>query len=402
MTDAAPRLEVVYRDPKTLAPYDNNPRRTPEKAVEACRRSIRALGFRNPIILDVAGGLVVVAGHTRLKAALLEELPEVPTIDTAGLTPDQIKAYRIADNRIADLSQDDPDLLAAELRSMEEAALREHGLAEAMALDDEYVDRVLREDAVGDEGGEKADEPVEPTTGPTITKPGDLITLGRHRLLCGDATKAEDVATLLNGATPRLMVTDPPYGVGYDDPGWRKPRGGDVSTGPPGDEGTYPLPRAVRHFGGDVAYVWSTPSKIAAPIRALVAEGFEDRAVLVWRKDEPIISRGHYHHQAELCAYAVRRAAHWIGDRKQSTVWDIARRSRRDTGHSTQKPMECMERPIRNHEGDVYDPFVGSGTTILAAERQRRTCYAMELSPAFCDMIARRWKTVTGQDAVRP
>ena len=401
---ALPKLKIVYREPETLVPYERNPRRIPEAAVEACRRSYRAFGMRNPIIVDVAGGMIVVAGHTRLKAALAEELPEVPTIDTAGLTPEQIKAYRIADNRIAAMTGEDPELLDAEIKSMEEAALRD-GLADAMAVDEAYINRLFSE-AGGEEAGGRANEKVEPLDGPTITQPGDLIVLGRHRLLCGDATKVEDVAALLNGATPRLMVTDPPYGVDYD-PDWRNrhvrsdgsPIGASAVMRPKNDERA-DWREAWKLAPSDVVYVWHASLYGVDVFESVRDAGFVFRSQIIWAKSTHPISRGNYHWQHEACLYAIRKgqSARWVGGRKQTTIWQIPKAAKLETGHSTQKPIECMERPIRNHEGDVYDPFVGSGTTILAAERQGRTCYAMEVSPAFCDVVVRRWASVTGTD----
>ena len=239
---------------------------------------------------------------------------------------------------------------------------------------------------------------------------GQVWQLGRHRLMCGDSTSAEDVARLLDGAKPQLMVTDPPYGVEYD-PRWR---GSDInSPGSVAREGTFSNDDSAEWATvlslspSDVAYLWSASLHVSTVQRSIIDAGYEPRCLLIWRKQKIAPSRGHYHWQHEVCWYGVRTGAtaKWIGDRKQSTIWDIDNLNHLGgdddaiVDHSTQKPLECMERPIRNHEGDVYDPFVGSGTTVIAAERQGRACFAMEIEPRYVDMAVARWEQYTGEKA---
>jgi len=233
--------------------------------------------------------------------------------------------------------------------------------------------------------------------------------------MCGDATSEGNVVALMDGQTPTLLVTDPPYGVDYD-PSWRNeaaakgllafaPKRVGVVT----DDTRTDWSDAWRLFPGDVVYCWSAPAAdcIVSGL-ALQSTGFEIRASVMWRKPHFPISRGHYTFQHESCWYAVRkgRQAAWIGPANASTVWDISLDKNvspdaPDGGHSTQKPLECMERPMSYHEGDVYDPFVGSGTTIIAAERLGRRCYAMEIEPRYCDVAIKRWEDYTGQKAVK-
>lgn len=237
------------------------------------------------------------------------------------------------------------------------------------------------------------------------TRAGDLWVLGSHRLLCGDSTTPADVTRLLGGARPFLMVTDPPYGVDYH-PEWRKESGLSESsaTGKVRNDDRVDWTEAYRLFPGDVAYVWHA-GRFAGDIAAnLGAAEFDVRAQIIWRKQRFAISRGHYHWQHEPCWYAVRegRASKWCGDRSQSTVWDISNRIEDHTEHSTQKPVECMARPIRNHGGkgdDVYDPFLGSGTTLVACEQLGRRCFGLELDPRYCDVIVGRWERATGRQA---
>jgi DNA modification methylase len=228
---------------------------------------------------------------------------------------------------------------------------------------------------------------------------GQLWEIGRHRLLCGDSTKPEDVARLLEGAQPALMVTDPPYGVDYQ-PEWRNEAAakGQLAyaarrIGPVSHEDRADWSVAWRLFPGDVAYTWSPPGDhLIITGSALLAADFQIRNQLIWRKPHFPISRGHYTYQHEPCWYAVRqgRTAHWQGDHNASSVWDIALDHNVEGGHSTQKPLECMARPIRNHAGDVYDPFLGSGTTMVAAEQLQRTCYGLEISPAYVGVCLER------------
>ena len=231
--------------------------------------------------------------------------------------------------------------------------------------------------------------------------------------MCGDSTNGEHVAMLLDGVEPHLMVTDPPYGVEYD-PDWRnrvdrangKPYGartiGQVQNDERADwRETWAL------FPGDVAYVWAAPGPLNCTVHdSLAASGLEPRMQIIWAKPRLVIGRGHYHIQHENCWYAVRkgRAGHWSGSRKESTVWEIDHR-KSETGHSTQKPIEAMRRPIVNNSSPgqaVYDPFLGSGTTLIAAEQTGRICYGMELDPGYCDVIHRRYAEFTDQPKLAP
>ena len=230
-----------------------------------------------------------------------------------------------------------------------------------------------------------------------------------HRLNCGDATVSGDVARLLDNVEPGLMVTDPPYGVDYD-PAWReKSWRGARSTGKVQADDRSDWREAWALFPGDIAYVWHAGNKADVVSASLHACGFEIRSQIVWAKQHFVISRGHYHGQHEPCWYAVRkgRTEHWAGDRKQTTLWQIANRnafggSQDDTStdHGTQKPVECMRRPIINHTNAgqaVYDPFVGSGTTIIAAETTGRRCYAMDIDPVYVDVAVGRYAEFCGK-----
>ena len=230
---------------------------------------------------------------------------------------------------------------------------------------------------------------------------------GGHRIICGDSTDAATVERLLAGVKPHLMVTDPPYGVEYD-ASWRNEAArtskgmgnraiGAGAIGKVMNDDRADWREAWALFPGDVAYVWHAGKHAGMVADSLQAAKFDVRSQIIWAKNHLAISRGDYHWQHEPCWYAVRAKAtsHWSGDRKQSTLWQIDKPKKSETGHSTQKPVECMARPIKNNSSPgqaVYEPFSGSGTTIIAAEQLGRVCYAVELNPAYVDVAVRRWQ----------
>jgi DNA modification methylase len=225
-------------------------------------------------------------------------------------------------------------------------------------------------------------------------------------LLCGDATVATDVERVLGSVKPLLMVTDPPYGVDYD-PGWRNKAGAATTqrTGKVLNDDRADWREAWALFPGDVAYVWHGALHASTVIESLAVAGFEMRAQIIWAKDRLVLSRGDYHWQHEPCIYSVRKSGkgHWAGDRKQTTLWQIANRDQdAKTVHGTQKPVECMRRPIVNNSSPgqaVYDAFMGSGTTLIAAETTGRVCHGIELNPAYVDVAVERWQRFTGEVA---
>ena len=221
-----------------------------------------------------------------------------------------------------------------------------------------------------------------------------------------DSTNAEDVARVLNGVRPHLCVTDPPYGVEYD-PAWRENRGlasEGLAKGTVLNDHRADWREAWALFPGDVIYCWHAALQAASFLASLEAAGFAVRSQIIWDKTRLVIGRGDYHWQHEPCLYAVRKGktGHWAGDRKQTTVWAIPHR-KSASGHGTEKPVECMRRPIENNSSPgqaVYEPFSGSGTTIIAAEMTGRRCHAVELNPAYVDLAITRWQDFTGNAAV--
>ncbi len=379
-----------------LVPYARNPRKN-DGQVERMVAAIREFGFRIPIMAKSDG--TVVDGHLRLKAARKLGITEVPVALADELTDAQVKAFRLLANRSANWAAWDEDLLALELEELQAMAFD----ITQTGFDAAEIDSLLAKATT--EGLTDPDEVPEPPAEP-VSKPGDVWVLGRHRLLCGDSTSADDVEKLLAGILPHLMVTDPPYGVAYD-PAWRNDALSGQKTKRTGvvlNDDRADWREAWELFPGEVAYVWHGALHAATVAESLVACGFAIRSQIIWAKERLVLSRGNYHWIHEPCWYAVKGKAHWNGDRKQVTVWNIPSRGQdADTIHGTQKPVECMKRPMENNSSPgqaVYEPFSGSGTTIIAAEITGRACLAMELNPTYVDVAVKRWEDFTGQKAI--
>jgi DNA modification methylase len=262
--------------------------------------------------------------------------------------------------------------------------------------------RALRPDATG-----LTDENETPDVSDVgVSAPGDVWLLGSHRIGCGDCTDPDLVRAVYDGAIPQLMVTDPPYGVKYD-PEWRHRIGVNHSArrGKIKNDERADWAAAWALFPGEVAYVWHGALHASTVADSLVKTGFSIRAQVVWAKERLVMSRGDYHWQHEPCWYAVRKKGNWTGDRKQTTLWTIPNGGQdAETRHSTQKPVECMRRPILNNSNigeAVYEPFLGSGTTLIAAQSTGRVCLGIEIDPLFVDVAIRRWQAFTGERAIR-
>lgn len=384
-----PADRVERRPIASLIPYASNSRTHSDQQVAQIAASMKEWGWTNPVLVDEAG--MIIAGHGRVLAARKLGLAEVPVMVAEGWSEAQKRAYVLADNQLALNAGWDMDVLKNELAGLKEWEfdLSLLGFADLDALLAEKTEGLTDPDDV-------PDAPVNP-----VTVLGDVWLLGKHRIVCGDSTDAEAVANVLNGVKPHLMVTDPPYGVEYDASKSRLPSNGSAKGKVLNDDRA-DWREAWALFPGDVAYVWHAMRHSGTVFDSLVATGFEVRAEIVWAKSQLVMSRGHYHPQHESCWYAARGTANWAGGHKQSTLWQIDKPRKSETGHSTQKPVECMKRPIENNSSPgqaVYEPFSGSGTTIIAGEMTGRSIYAIELSPAYVDVAVKRWQDFTGKAA---
>ena len=396
-----PANNVVKRSVASLIPYARNSRTHSEAQISQIAASIREWGWTTPVLIDEAE--MIIAGHGRVLAARKLGLKEIPVMVATGWTEAQKKAYVLADNQLALNAGWDMDLLKVEMQELE-------GLdfdLDLIGFDEKMLAGLLNDPTEGETDPDDTPEPpVEP-----VSVLGDVWILGKHRIICGSSTDAHTVKTLLNGVKPHLMVTDPPYGVEYD-ANWRNDaeRGngkkiGGRAVGKVLNDDQADWREAWALFPGDVAYVWHAGLFAGIVSDSLTATGFKLRSQIIWAKSNFAIGRGDYHWHHEPCWYAVREKAtgQWAGDRKQTTLWKIDKPQKSETGHSTQKPIECMKRPIENNSSPgqaVYEPFSGSGTTIIACEMTGRSCHAIELNPAYVDVAVTRWEAFTGQKAV--
>ena len=384
-----------------LAPYKVTLRKN-DHAVDRMTASFCEYGFKIPLLVSADGEII--DGHLRLKAAQKLHLTEVPVIVCKDWTLEQIRAFRLIANRSVSWAEWDLDAVAKELGEL--TALNFN--LSLTGFDPLEIDELLFQ-----RPDEHTLESVPPVPEAHVTAAGDLWICGNHRVLCGDATNPKDVARLCASVTPAIMITDPPYGVDYG-PGWRERAGlGKIrQVGTVENDDRVDWKEAFQLFRGDVVYVWHAGVYAGEVADSLRQCGFEIRSQIIWGKQHFVLSRGHYHWQHEPCWYAVRRGktGHWCGDRRQSTLWEVSNlnpfgggSAEEVTGHGTQKPVELMRRPIVNHTergAVVYDPFLGSGTTLVAAEDTRRICYGLEIQAAYVDVIVLRWQNLTGKAAV--
>lgn len=403
-----PADQVERRDVDSLLAYALNSRLHSPEQVEQIATAIREFGWTIPILIDEGG--VIIAGHGRVLAAAKLGITRVPVMTATGWTEAQKRAYRIWDNQAVILGAWDTDALQIELKAL---ATEGYDLA-LTGFDDVHLASFL-----AGAGGVDPDKAPEPRP-EAVTVHGDLWLLGKHRLMCGSATIKMDVDKLLAGDKPALCVADPPYGVDYD-PNWRnRVRRQDGSlvgakaTGMVSNDHEADWTDAWRLYPGDVIYCWHGGLLSGVSQAALEDAGFLVRAQIIWAKQQMVIGRGDYHWQHEPCWYAVRKGkpGRWAGDRKQATVWEIDAPSGwrqvtegpdAHTMHSTQKPIECMRRAIVNSSrgGEaVYDPFIGSGTTLVACELTARQSLGMDLDPVYIDVAIRRWQDYTKKEAI--
>lgn len=375
-----------------IRPYEKNPRKN-DGAVDAVANSIQEFGWQQLIVVDKDN--VIIAGHTRYKAALKLGLSEVPVRVASDLTEEPVRAYRLADNKTHELSDWNTELLLEELESIDTLDMT------LLGFDEHLIPTDIIEDDF------EVDIPEEP-----ITQRGDLIVLGDHILMCGDSTVAEDVERLMAGDRADMVFTDPPWNVSYgetDHPSWKKRSimNDSMST----EEFKQFMYSSFKRMSeasreGAMIYVVMSAQEWGNMMLALTDNGFHWSSTVIWNKNSHIMSRKDYHTKYEPIWYG------WddrgprvcpLADRKQNDVWEIDRPTRSDE-HPTMKPIELVARAVRNSskKGDiVLDLFGGSGSTMIACEQLGRKNRTMELDPAYCDVIVTRWEEFTGKTAER-
>ena len=404
-TRAWPADRVERWPIERLIPYADNPRLHSEADLDKIAAAILAWGWTMPVLADEEG--VLLAGHARVGAAAKLGLKSIPVIVARGWSEEKKRAYRLADNELAVRASWDSARLSNELRDLKFSGFD----LDLIGFEPDRLQAILA--TFGPSGLTDPDSVPEIPDQPA-TRLGDIWLLGDHRVGCGDSTTAAGVAPVMAGSEPHLMVTDPPYGVAYD-PSWRARRGlgaGNLAQGKVLNDDRADWGQAYAMFPGDAAYVWFGALRGDVVAADLQACKLQLRAQIIWVKQHFTLSRGDFHWQHETCWYAVRegKASHWQGDRTQTTVWEIAnnnpfgnRHREQSWGHGTQKPVECMRRPIVNNSRPgqlVYDPFLGSGTSLIAAEMTGRICCGLEISAAYVDVILRRWQAFTGRTAI--
>jgi DNA modification methylase len=392
-------LEVKYLKLEKLNPYANNARDN-GKAIDKVASSIKNYGFKNPILID--SNNEIIAGHTRLLAAKKLGLKEVPTILVDDLTPEQVKAFRIADNKTAEYAEWNFELLAQEMEELKLAdydlSLTGFDMSEAEKLMDDFnKDNESKED----EFDVDAALPENP-----ITQKGDIWLLGKHRLVCGDSTSEQDMATLMDGKKARLIVTDPPYNVNIIG---RTKDALTIQNDKMDNESFYEFLLAAYQRMYEVAddgasiYVFHADSEGLNFRMAFRDAGFKLSQCCIWAKQHFVFGRQKYHwqHEPVLVGAKPTGATYWNSDRKQTTLWQFDRPFRSEH-HPTMKPVPLISYPIKNSSkiGDiVLDSFGGSGSTLIACEDTDRICFTMELDEKYADVIVNRYIAHVGSES---
>lgn len=397
-------MEISLLRLSDIKPYPGNPR-VNDGAVAAVVASLKEFGFRQPIVVDT--DLVIIVGHTRYKAAQQLGLLQVPVHIARDLTPEQIKAYRIADNQTATIAEWDFDLLNIELADLQK---QDYDLG-LLGFDADELAQIMGTEK---QAGECDPDEVPEPAAEAITKPGDLWLLGDHRLLCGDSTNPVDVSRLMNGQKAALVATDPPYLVDYT--GERPNDSGKDWTASYREIDITDADSFFRSLFTNVLKVLAPHSAIycwhAHKRQGMISRIWEELSILdhqqiIWVKPTPVFGRVFWHFRHEPCMMGWVKGSQPThdGDQSCNSVWEIDWEGKaRIVGneHPTQKPVEIFARPMRKHTkiGDIcFEPFSGSGSQLIAAQQMQRRCYAMEISPVFVDVAIKRWEQFTGRKA---
>jgi len=386
------RFEKVAVD--RLIPYARNARTHSKEQITQLRASLREFGFVNPVIVD--RDLNIIAGHGRIMAAKAEGMTEVPCVFVEHLTEAQKRAYILADNRLALSAGWDEELLALEFGELQDLGFD----LQLTGFDPDEIEKLFNTSDDVQEDDFDVDKAAEE---PPFVQPGDLWLLGRHRLLCGDATKPEDIALLMDGKRANLGLTDPPYNcayVGKDDSAMT------IMNDKMKPEEFYAFLLAAFNnifahtVDGGALYVFHSDAEKVNFYNAVVAAGFHYSTTCVWVKNSMVLGRMDYQMRHEPVLYAFKDTAKhkWYGDRKQTTVWEFNRPTKSKL-HPTMKPLDLLAYPIQNStqaNGIVLDTFGGSGSTLMVCEQMDRVCFMSELDPVYASVIVKRYVELVG------
>jgi len=386
-----------------IKPYKNNPRQN-RRAVEIVAKSIKEFGFKNPIILDKNNEII--AGHTRLKAAEKLEMKEVPVIRVDDLTPDQVKAFRIADNKTSEYATWDDPLLKEELIALQNADFKLDLTGFSFKELGNILEKEIVEDTIEVNAYERAKSK-------TKIKKGELYELGDHRLMCGDSTIKEDVARLMGQNKADMVFTDPPYNVDFQgsvQSDGRKSANSsfeDIKNDKMSEEEWNEFLKAFlsnqMEYCNGVQYICMSCKELHNLTKMFIQMGGHWSNYIIWLKNNFTLSRKDYNSKYEPLMYGWRKDIkhYYCGDNSQTDVWDIDRTNKNNL-HPTMKPIELCAKAINNSsqkEMIVMDLFGGSGSTLIACEQLNRKCFMMELDPVYCQVIINRWEKFTGKTA---
>jgi len=369
-----------------LVPYVNNARTHSPEQINKLRSSIREFGFINPVIIDRDFG--VIAGHGRILAAKEEKIDKVPCVFADHLTEAQKKAYIIADNRMAMDAGWDEELLRVEIEALQAEAFD----LSLTGFDDNELSKLFDDSIEAQEDDFDVDAELNK---PTFSKAGDIWTIGRHRLICGDSTKAETYETLMQGKKANLVITDPPYNVNYEG------TAGKIKNDNQAPEAFFnflfdAFSNIEKAMADDASiYVFHADTEGLNFRKAFDAAGFYLSGCCIWKKPSLVLGRSPYQWQHEPCLYGWKKKGkhQWYSDRKQTTIWEFEK-TKKNTDHPTMKPVPLLAYPIVNSSMSntlVLDPFGGSGSTLIACEQLDRSCFTIELDKKYCDVIVKRY-----------
>jgi len=394
-------MKIETADINTIKPYENNPRKLKDSAIEKVAMSLKEYGFRQPIVVDK--DRIIVVGHTRYRASKKLGFKEVPITVADNLTPEQINAYRIADNRTAEESEWDDELLAMEIKDLEAKDFK----LDLLGFNEDQLNDILFEEK---QGLTDEDETPEPPEEP-ITKLGNIWKLGKHKLICGDSTEEDTFKNLFNDNKADLIFTDPPYNVDYSGRGENdlgKIKNDNMSENDFIDflyKNFNLMSDYLKSLGCIYVCHPDSQSKPKIAFELNFEKFFKKSSTIIWDKGNAGMGWQDYRSQHEPILYGWKEGQgkhSFYGDRKNTSIWNVKRDNVAGYKHPTQKPVALSQKAVLNNSKEddiVFDSFLGSGSTLIACEKTNRKCYGIELDPKYCDVIIKRWENFTGKKA---